>query len=88
MCRGTLSTAKLKAEAANLEVIQSKMRTFHIMSTILNMGQGVLPTENVPKLRRLLQKCTVICQSDLLQTAPDLLLLMKSFVKKKTKKPK
>ena len=53
MCREILSTAELKAEPANLEVIQSKMSTFHIMSTILNVGQGVLlPTENVSKLRK------------------------------------
>lgn len=52
MCRGTLSAAELKAEPANLEVIQSKMSTFHSMSTILNVGQGVLPTENVSKLRK------------------------------------
>lgn len=71
MYRGTLNAAELKAEPANLEVIQSKMITFHIKSTILNVGQSVLPTENVSKLRKLLLKCTFICQSDLLQTASD-----------------
>lgn len=45
MCRGTLRAAELKAEPGNLEVIQSKMSMFHIKSTILNVGQGVLPTE-------------------------------------------
>lgn len=54
MCRGTLNAGELKAEAANLEVIKSKMSTFHIMRTILNAGQGVLPTENAPQLRKLL----------------------------------
>ncbi len=52
MCRGTPSAAELRAEPANLKVIQSKMSTFHIMSTILNVGQGVLSTENVPKPRK------------------------------------
>lgn len=54
MCRGTLNAGELKAEAANLEVIKSKMSTFHIMRTILNASQGVLPKENAPKLRKLL----------------------------------
>lgn len=52
MCRGTLSATEIKAEPANLEIIQSKMSTFPIMSTILNVGQGVLRTENVSKLRK------------------------------------
>lgn len=47
MCRGTLSAAELKAEPANPQVIQSKMSIFHIMSTILNVGQGLLATENI-----------------------------------------
>lgn len=72
MYRGILNEAELKAEPANLEVIQSKMITFHIKSTTLNVGQSVLPTENVSKLRKLLLKCTVICQSDLLQTASEI----------------
>lgn len=56
MYRGTLSAAELKAEPANLEVIQSKMITFHIMSTILNVGQGVLPTEKCFKAQEIITK--------------------------------
>lgn len=50
MCSETRSAAELKAEPAHLEVIQSKMSTFHIIRTILNVGQGVLPSEKVSKL--------------------------------------
>lgn len=47
-----MSSKVLRAEPASLEVIQSKMSTFHIMKNILNIGQGVLSTENVSKDRK------------------------------------
>lgn len=50
MCGGSLNVAELKAEPGNLELIQSRMSTSHIMSTALNVSQGVLPKEkNVSK---------------------------------------
>lgn len=56
MCRGTLHAAELKAEPANLEVIQSKMSTSHIMSAILNVGQGVLATGKCSKALGIITK--------------------------------
>lgn len=38
MCRRIL-----RAETANLQVIQSKTTAFHIRSAVLNVGQGGLP---------------------------------------------
>lgn len=52
-CAKGMSATKLKAEPASLEIIQSNMSTFHIMKTIVNVGQGVLSTEkNVSKDRK------------------------------------
>lgn len=80
-----MDLAELRAEAAYLEVIQSKKGDISYYQSHIRYSARCAASKKktTPKLKRLLQKCIVTCQSDLLPAPQNLFPHIKVFAEKK-----